>query len=375
MRIAVHAKVLSEVEPTGIGVYTHNILKALARIDGENEYVLFSNEPIRQKVDAPNFHEKILHFPRFWSYLRLPWEFVGKRYDLLFVPKEQIPIFLRPPTVLVVFDLMNLLFPEHMSLGGKVHFSIAMRHAIPAADAVIAISEHTKRLVLEHCNIVPDRLTVTHLGYDPQRFHVSQHAEAVAAVRARYGLEGPYFVNPSSVIWHRKNPLRLLRAFARLKADGMHADLRLVFTGKRGRGFDEVLELRRSLGLERDVLFTGYVPDEDLPLLFTGALGLVFPSLDEGFGLPLIEAMACGCPVISSKISAMREVVADAGILVDPLDVEELERAMRALVEDAALRQELKGRGLVRARRFSWDDAARKTLQVFQRLHAESSRK
>lgn len=375
MRIAVHAKVLSEDEPTGIGVYTHNILRALARIDKKNEYVLYSNEPIRQKVDAPNFHEKILRFPRFWSYLRLPWEFIGKRYDLLFVPKEQIPIFLRPPTVLVVFDLMNLLFPEHMSLRGKVHFKIAMRHAIPAADAVIAISEHTKRLVLEHCNIVPERLTVTHLGYDPERFHVSQDPAAVDAVRTRYGLEGPYLVNPSSVIWHRKNPMRLIRAFARLKADGMHANLRLVFTGKRGEGFDEVLELRRSLGLERDVLFAGYVPEADLPLLFTGALALVFPSLDEGFGLPLIEAMACGCPVISSRISAMCEVVGDAGILVDPLDVEELARAMRALVQDAALREEFRERGLVRARHFSWDEAAQKTLQVFQRLHAESSRK
>lgn len=375
MKIAVHAKVLSEAEPTGIGNYTRNILRALARIDGENEYFLYSNEPILQKIEAPNFHERILRFPRFWSYLRLPFEFIGGRYDLLFVPKEQVPPFLRPPTVVVVYDLMSLLFPDRMSLQGKVHFSIAMRYAIPAADAVIAISEQTKRSILENCKVEPQKISVTHLGYDPEVFRAIDDPEAIADVRARHGIEGPYFINTSSVIWHRKNPLRLLQAFARLKADPAHADLRLVITGKRGVAFEELLAAQRSLGLERDVLFTGYVPDADIPVLYSGALGLVFPSLDEGFGLPLIEAMACGCPVISSNVSAMLEVVDDAGILVDPLDVEALQKAMRSLAADPGLRESLRRRGFEHVRRFSWDTAARTTLDVFEHVHASSTKR
>ena len=374
MRIAVYAKVLSETEPTGIGVYVRNILRALARVDPDNEYVLYSNEPIRQKIDAPNFHEKILRFPRFWSYLRLPFEFIGHRYDLLFVPKEQVPPFLRPPTVVVVYDLMGLLFPDRIALSGKVHFHIAVRYAIPAADAVIAISEQTKRSIVERCKVEPERITVTPLGYDREVFRPRNDPDLAAAVRARHGIDGPYFINTSSVIWYRKNLVRLLQAFARLREDPQHRDIRLVITGKRGEAWEEIHSERRALGLERHVLFTGYVPADDMPVLLSGALALVFPSLDEGFGLPLVEAMACGCPVVSSNVSAMPEVVGEAGLLVDPLDVEALREAMRSVAADPQLRERLRALGLERAQQFSWEAAARRTLGVFQRLGAASAR-
>jgi glycosyltransferase involved in cell wall biosynthesis len=377
MRIAVHAKVLSESEPTGIGVYVRNILRALARIDADNEYVLYSNEPIRQKIEAPNFSERILRFPRFWSYVRFPFEFLNGRYDLLFVPKEQLPPVFRPPTVVVVYDLMGLLFPDRIPLAGKVHFQLAVRWAIPAADAVIAISEQTKRSIVERCAIEPARITVTPLGYDPEVFRPRADPAALAAVRARHGIDAPYFINTSSVIWYRKNLVRLLEAFAGLdrEPEGQRPRVQLVLTGKRGEAWDEVVARRRELGLERDVVLAGYVPAEDMPVLLSGALGLVFPSLDEGFGLPLVEAMACGCPVVTSNVSAMPEVVGDAGILVDPLDVGALSTAMRSLAADPGRREALRARGLERARRFSWDAAARTTLDVFRRLHASTSRR
>lgn len=366
MRIAVHAKVLSESEPTGIGVYVRNILRALARVDSENEYVLYSNEPIRQKIDAANFSEKILRFPRFWSYLRLPFEFVNGAYDLLFVPKEQLPPFLRPPTVVVVYDLMGLLFPDRITLAGKVHYHLAVRWAIPAADAVIAISESTKRSIVEKCGVPKERIAVTHLGYDPEVFRPHDDPKLQAVVRQRHGIDGPYFINTSSVIWYRKNLVRLLEAFAELKREPSWEPLRLVITGKRGEGWEELRARRSALALERDVILTGYVPAADMPVLLSGALGLVFPSLDEGFGLPLVEAMACGCPVVTSNVSAMPEVVGDAGVLVDPHDVGALAGAMRSLAGDPAQRRHYRERGLERARLFSWDAAARATLRVFE---------
>jgi glycosyltransferase involved in cell wall biosynthesis len=275
--------------------------------------------------------------------------------------------------VVVVYDLMGLLFPDRISLQGKVHFHVAVRYAIPAADSVIAISEQTKRSIIERCGIAPEKITVTPLGYDPDLFRPCDDPESVAAVCARHGIDGRYFINTSSVIWYRKNLVRVLEGFARLKANPAHRELRLVITGKRGEAWEEVLTTRRSLGLEEDVVFTGYVPAEDMPVLLSGALGLVFPSLDEGFGLPLVEAMACGCPVVSSNVSAMPEVVGEAGILVDPLDVEALHQAMRALAEEPERRERLRSLGLARAQRFSWDAAARTTLGVFERLHAASA--
>ena len=367
MRIAVHAKVLSEDQPTGIGIYTRNILRALVHIDSVNEYVLYSNQPIRQHIEAPNVREKILKFPKLWSYLRLPFEFVGDRYDLLFVPKEQIPPVFRPPTVVVVYDLMGLMFPERIALPGKIHFHTAVRYAIPRADAVIAISEETKRSVMRECNVPAERITVTHLGYDETVFQPCRDAARLADVRRRYGISRAYFVNTSSVIWYRKNLVRVLQALAALKARVGTAAPQLVVTGKRGEAYEEVLQWRSRLGLEEDVVFTGYVAAEDIPVLLSGALALVFPSLDEGFGLPLVEAMACGCPVVSSAVSAIPEVVGEAGLLVDPWSETAIGDAMHRIVAESGLAAVLRARGFAQVRQFSWERAARQTLAVFER--------
>ncbi len=374
MRIAVHAKVLSEDQPTGIGIYTYNILQAIVRLDPVNEYVLFSNVPLKRRIEGPNVREKILRFPRFWSYLRLPFEFVGGKYDLLFVPKEQLPPFFRPPTVIVVYDLMGLLFPDRIAFAGKAHFWIAIHYAIRRADAVLAISEATKRSIIEQCRIDPGRITVTPLGYDAGLFHPRYDADAVACARRAHGIVRSYFINTSSVIWYRKNLVRVLEALARLKAEHGARTPQLVITGKRGEAYEEVLACRARLGLEGDVVFTGYVPAADVPVLLAGAEALVFPSLDEGFGLPLVEAMACGCPVVSSNIAAIPEVIGDAGILVDPRSESELHQALDRVVCDPALRAELRRRGLARAGRFSWESAARATLEVFERTRRQPRR-
>jgi glycosyltransferase involved in cell wall biosynthesis len=374
MRVAVYAKVLSESEPTGIGVYVRNILRALVRLAPADEFVLYSNSPLRQTIDAPNVTVRILRFPRLWSYVRFPWEFIGDRYDVLFTPKEQVPPVFRPPTVLVVFDLMGLLFPDRISLAGKLHFHQAVHYAIPRAEAIIAISEATKRSVVEHCGVDSERITVTPLGYDRELYQPCTDERQLAAVRARYRIDGPYLLNTSSVIWYRKNLQRVLQAFARLVAVRRAESPRLVITGKRGEAYADILALRRELGLEREVILTGYIPAADMPILLSGAQALVFPSLDEGFGLPLVEAMACGCPVVTSNVSAMPEVVGGAGVLVDPLDVGALHAAMDELFGHAARGAELRQRGLARAELFSWDAAARTTLELLRVVAATGRR-
>lgn len=368
MRIAVHAKVLSETDLTGIGIYVRESLRALARIDSVNQYVLYSNEPFRHRIEAPNFSHRVLRFPRFWSYLRLPFEFVGGRFDVLFVTKEQLPLCFRPPTVLVVYDLVGLLFPERMALAPRVHFQIAVRYALPRADALIAISEATKQHVVAACSIEPDRIRVAYPGFDRSTFRPDIEPARIAAVRDRLQIGGEYFLNTSSVIWHRKNLVRTLQAFATLRDERRGATPRLVITGKRGEGWDELLAWRQRLGLEEHVMLAGFVPPEEIPALLAGALALVFPSLDEGFGLPLVEAMACGCPVLSSNVSAIPEVVGDAGLLVDPTDTEALALALGRLCDDRALRHDLRRRGFERAERFSWEATARATRAVLEEV-------
>ncbi len=367
MKIAVHAKVLSETQLNGIGVYSYNILKALAKIDSVNEYVIYSNVPLSHDIEAPNFKVKILKFPKFWSFLRLPFEFIFGGYDLLFVTKEFVPIPFKPKTVMTCHDLMGLIFPERISFDGKVHFWLTTHYYIPAADAILSVSDETKRNILKHCKVPPEKITVTHLGYDQDIFRPAEEGR-VAEIRKKYSLDSPYFINTSSLLWYRKNLIRLIEAFDLLRKKEPNHPLKLVITGKRGESYDEIVALIAKLGLEQQVLLTGYIPLEDMPILLAGAEALVFPSLDEGFGLPLIEAMACGCPVISSNVSAIPEVLGDAGILVDPLQTTDIMKAMDRIIQEPDERRKLRDRGLERAKEFSWEKAARQTLEVFQRV-------
>jgi glycosyltransferase involved in cell wall biosynthesis len=367
MRIAVHAKVLSEDKLTGIGIYTYNLLKSLSKIDRKNEYVLYSNEPLIHRINADNFKEKILNFPKLWSYLRLPFEFIDNKYDLLFIPKEMVPFLKRPKTVVVCFDLMGLIFANRISLDGKIHFWVAVNYALKSADKVIAISESTKRDIIEKCNINPDKIVVTPLGFDEELYKPYTDRNLIRSIKDKYGIKGNFIINTSSLLWYRKNLPRLIKAFHIYKLRGA-TNHQLVITGKKGEAYDEIISLIKSLSLEKDVILTDYIPIEDMPTLLSGADALVFPSLHEGFGLPIVEAIACGCPVITSKCSAMPEAIGDAGILVDPYNENEIARAIEMVLTNTELRNQMKNMGLIQANKFSWKNTAGETLKVFESL-------
>lgn len=366
MKIAVHAKMLSEQRLNGMGYYTHNLLKALSAIDGENTYDLYSSDPLVHKVRGENFREKVISFPRFWTYTRLPIELLRNRHDIVFVPHEKLPPFVGGKKVITVYDLHTLreYFSHPISLSAKLHFLVAITRTIKKADLVLAISEATKKSVIEVTGISPDKVVVTPLGYDSTVFY-RRPDEAVKKTKKRYGITGEYFINTSSLLWYRKNLPRLVWAFGGFKAKG---EVKLVITGKKGEDYEEITDTVKKLGLGNDVLLPGYVPAEDLPLLLSGALAMFFPSLHEGFGLPILEAMACGCPVVTSHLSSMPEVAGDAAILVDPLDEGELTGAMERLYARKDLRDGLKKKGLERVRLFSWEKTAAATLKAFESL-------
>jgi glycosyltransferase involved in cell wall biosynthesis len=232
------------------------------------------------------------------------------------------------------------------------------------ADALIAVSQHTKDMIVEHLGVSEDRIFVARHGVDP---HFRRLPKAdVEAYRARSGLQRPYllFVGTAEP---RKNLLRLVDAYARLRHQG-HDDLQLVVAGKSAWGSTALREHIDGLGLAPHVRLLGYVPAEDLPLLYNGADVFSLPSIAEGYGMPLLEAMACGVPVVASNLTALPEVFGDAAIGVDPLDSDALAEAIDRVRGDTQLRLEMVARGLRRAASLTWESSARQTVAVFERF-------
>ena len=269
--------------------------------------------------------------------------------------------------VVTVHDVIPLILPETFTPRHRLVVRLALARVRRKADLVVVPSHAVKRDVVRRVGLPGDRVVVTHEGCEP-RFRPVRSEGALRDVAARYGLP-PRYVLAVGTLEPRKNLTTLLEAFARLRRDGaVDADLRLVLAGARGWLDEPIFATVRSLGLEDAVRFTGFVDDDDLPAVYSGAALFVFPSLHEGFGLPLLEAMACGVPVVTSNVSSMPEVAGDAATLVDPRDGEGLAAAIARSLRDAALRDRLREAGIARARQFSWEATARRTLDAYASL-------
>jgi glycosyltransferase involved in cell wall biosynthesis len=369
MKIGIPVKVLTHKEIHGIGYYVYHLLEALLALESPHEYQLMApREPLHLPPNAKK--NVVLSSPSFcFSYTGFPRAFRKQRCDLAFVPKEVVPFNIKKPVVITVYDLHYLRCPQaekkksvRDQLTHSLHYRMAKRH-FQRADAILAISQHTKNELIELCGVPPEKITVTALAYDNTLFHPYAEAE-IAAVKAKYGLHQPYFINTSSVWWAKKNILRLIEAFANLRQRNSIPH-QLIIPGSRGDCYDAIVESIERKGLKEEIKLLEYVQKKDLALLIAGAEALVFPSLHEGFGLVILEAMACGCPVITSNVAAMPEVAADAALLVDPYNVDAIEQAMAMMIYHPELKKSLKQKGLERARCFSWKSTAQETLKVF----------
>ena len=269
--------------------------------------------------------------------------------------------------VVTVHDVIPLILPETFTPRHRLVVRLALARVRRKADLVVVPSHAVKRDVVRRVGFPEARVVVTPEGCEP-RFRPVRSEAALREVAARYDLP-PRYVLAVGTLEPRKNLTTLLEAFARLRRNGeVDADLRLVLAGARGWLDEPIFATVRSLGLEDAVRFTGFVDDDDLPAVYSGAALFVFPSLHEGFGLPLLEAMACGVPVVTSNVSSMPEVAGDAATLVDPRDGEGLSAAIARLLRDEALRGRLREAGIARARQFSWEATARRTLDAYASL-------
>ncbi len=360
----------------GLGRLAHELTAALLDLETEHRFVAFYNAATQAKV-SPVF-DRMAQAPL--ALADKPWRLQVLLAQLLRRPQERLvtggdgpaDIFhatdhLLPylPHTRTVFTLGDLTFLSH----GQTHATLNrtfLRLMMPLflrrADAIIAISASTRREMERYYRPLPTLCHVIYPGVH-SRFRPVTDEAVLADVRARYSLPAR-FVLYVGTIEPRKNLPALIRAYQQAAI----ADVRLVIAGKKGWMYAETFAQVQVLGLEDQVLFTGFVADDDLPALYTLAELFVFPSLYEGFGLPVLEAMACGTPVITSSLSSLPEVAGEAGLLVDPTDVAGLASAIRRVLDDAGLWGAMAEKGIAQAARFSWQRAAVETLALYREI-------
>ncbi len=380
MRVALNIDVMLALR-SGMGRWAREMLRELSRRDAVNEYTLFHSnsyadpgaEVERQVGPLPgNFRLARLPFPRkamlsYWLLADKPTltRFLGD-HDVFHFPSTLCLPVAKGRTIASIYDLSATLMPETCTLSHRLLMKHWTRRIVERCDRVATVSEYSKAELVGRLGLEPRRVTVLYSGVGEEFSPASD--ESVARLRERHGLRGRYFLF-CGVLSRRKNVMTLVRAFAEARRR-LGEDLTLVLAGEPGLGAGEVRAELARLGLVEATRFLGFVPDGDLPALYAGAEAFVFPSLFEGFGIPVIEAMACGAPVICSNSTCLPEVAGGAALLFETLDASALAEAMVKLVEDGTLRAALRARGLERAKRFSWGAPAAKLLELYSELSA-----
>ena len=364
MRIAIDASTIST--QGGPRTYVLGLIDALLRIDRENEYVIFLNST-EHLGRFPGAREIVLTgtspLARLWrEHVLLPRACSRERIDLLHCPKSAIPWRSPCPVVVTLHDLIPVQHPELEKTAAHLYWRVHIPRAALRSDHVITISHWAKAGIMESFGVPEERISVIMQSYDPAMLD-PRDPVAGAAVRARYGL-GEGYILYVGTIQPRKNLISLIEAYALLRDEPNLPPL--VIVGRKGWLYDELFRRVAERGLEEKIVFTGFVPDEELPFIFDGAAVFAYLSLLEGFGRPPLEAMACGVPTITSDTSAIPEVVGDAGVTVPPTDLPAIAAALKGLLNDPLLAERLRQRGRERAAGFSWDTAARETLAVYE---------
>ena len=369
MRIAIDAHSVG----TGLGgneSYATNLIEALAEIDQTNCYTLYVTK--REAVERfgnrwPNFSVRstLPHTPLIRIPLTLSAELRRNPVDVLHV-QFTAPPFSPCPVVVSIHDLSFEHLPQTFKWRSRKQLRITVRRTARQASQVIALSEYARNDIVNTYQVSPDKISVIPLSA-AGHFHPIKDEEELQRVRQTYGIEGEYMLSVGA-IQPRKNLGRLVAAYSHLHGAKPEGKLpKLVLAGKCAWLYDETLRAIKELELSDSIILTGYVPESDLPALYSGALCFIYPSYFEGFGLPPLEAMQCGVPVIVGDRTSLPEVVGDAGVLVDPFDVNALAAAIERVVSDSNLRAKLSVQGLARAKLFKWRETARQTLAVYQK--------
>lgn len=427
MTIGIDASRANKKHKTGTEWYSYYLIRWLAKLDNKNQYILYTDAPLIgglldlgtpqyipgsgcyeqvefdadgfQIIKSPynNFKAKILSWPFsfFWTQGRLSLEMLFYRPDILFVPSHTLPIIHPLNSVITIHDIAfekdkDLYQQENVNEeAGRYHLILnflvriltlgkyrannidylrwSTKFGIRHAKKVITVSNYSKNDLVQWYRVDKNKITVIYNGYNRFIFKKVEDELAIDNVLKKYGVSRPYLFYVGRVE-KKKNIPKLIEAFSLAKQDGKNFNCKLVLAGKAGYGYDEVTYAIQEFGLSRDVLLTGWVEEDDLPFLFGGAFAFIFPSNYEGFGIPLLQAMACQTPIITSCSTSIPEVVGDAAILCNPLSARSTADAISRVVNESELRHNLIQRGSERVKMFSWQKCAEETLKILNSL-------
>ena len=424
MLIGIDASRANRLHKSGTEWYSYYLIRALVQIDSKNTYILYTDAPLTegladlttnsqhktfvtsvrengmQPVRSPhnNVKAKVLRWPWkfFWTQGRLSLEMIFHRPDILFVPAHALPIFHPKKSVVTIHDIgfrNNASLYEHNQIGADsrrrrsfINFCIRLitfgkygatsfdylewstKFALHQAATIIAISQFTKSELLSAYKPKPEKISVVYNGYSEDLYHPLPDDRTSDEVLQRYGISRPYFFYVGR-LEKKKNTATLIEAFALLKSkQGENFKHKLCLVGDASYGFDEIKYTIHEYGLVNDVIVTGWIAEKDLPYIFARAEAFVFPSNYEGFGIPLLQAMATGTPIAASNIASIPEIVQEAAILFDPKDSQDIAEALARVLFDETLRKNLIERGNQRVKQFSWQNTARETLEIFNKL-------
>jgi len=403
MIIGIDASRANLQHKTGTEWYSFYLIKNLAALDSINKYRLYLNKAPRPEMIAAvsgnsNFSFQVLNWPflYFWTLGRLTWEMFWRRPDVLFIPAHALPLFGPFKTVNTIHDIAFLreqnlyrsvkvktdlissrrvinFLVRLLTLGKYRSESVdylywstvfALRHA----KKIITVSEFTKNEILDlYPKTPPQKIAVIHNGYPNELFYPSQQPAKIRATLAKYDLVAPYFLYVGR-LEKKKNTPTLVEAFALFRENNPDCKIKLLLIGDAGYGYDEVKYIIQEFNLHDEVLLPGWIDEEDLPDIFNAASAFIFPSRHEGFGIPVLQALACGVPTAVSDLPVLREIAQDAVLYFDQNDKQAIATAMGQILNDQRLRQELVAKGLERAKEFSWRKCATETLKLLENL-------
>ncbi len=389
MKIGIDASRAFVKDRTGTENYSYQLICAMLVLDKKNDYVLYHrnivlsapsdeiffrrqstfsslNVPTPQKIHQPSrkpsLETKIISFPRLWTQIGLAREVLINPPDVLFVPAHTLPVIRRPglKTVVTIHDLGYEYLPQYHKFPHKLYLNKSTEYAVKHATHLIAVSQATENDLINKMGCPKDKITVIYEGFDEKKFKPDSNRHSGKSRSAGRIQNLPYILFVGT-LQPRKNIERLIEAFSLIKTD-----IQLVIAGNKGWLYDDILSAPKRFGVEKRVKFLGYTKEEDLPTLYQNALCFCLPSLFEGFGLPVLEAMACGCPVIVSNSSSLPEVAGEAGIYVNPLNVNDIAEKLKLIIENGKLRMEISKKSLIQAKKFSWEKCARETIKVLE---------
>lgn len=341
---------------TGIGYYVLNLIEQLKKID-KVRLSYYKNDSLQNL----NTLKRI-----YWENISLPNLFSKDNPSIVHIPGFAGPRFrTRIKRVTTVHDLIGILYPENLSPISRFYWQKWLPDSIQTSDMIIAISDNTKRDIMRLLGVADEKIQVV-LSAAGENFKPITNEKQLDEVRKKYNLPQEFILNVGT-IEPRKNILGLLEAFSAYLKESKSSES-LVLVGKKDWGYQDVLKRVDELGITPQVIFTDYVSDEDLPVLYTLCKVFIYPSFYEGFGLPVLEALACGKPVICSKTSSLPEIAGGAAILIDPENVRELKDAIYKMANDVSIREEFSEKALIQAGKFSWKKTASQTLEVYKQM-------